>query len=239
MTKPQHLSSFVNSSIVIQVTDAAAPHGVDSTLPSALRSDLNISHQLFEGRAYAIIKDPLSLKYFRLPSEDFALASLFDGKRNVAAIRTAFLQQQPQAALKHTRDELTERITRFANELLLSGFLEATAAGVRQQQKMEAARRPVVTPWGLFMKALFLKIPLFDPDALLIRMEQPGSPQGRCDCAHAKQRNSNHLSPSNRPKKIKRIHANPAAVVTAFDAQERGLDRRKGVASQSVARCGS
>lgn len=172
MTKPQHLSSFVNSSSVIQVTDAAAPHDVDSTVPSALRSDLNISHQLFEGRAYAIIKDPLSLKYFRLPAEDYALASLFDGKRNVAAIRAAFLQQQPQAALKQTREELTERITRFSNELLLSGFLEATAAGVRQQQKMEAARRPIVTPWGLFMKALFLKIPLFDPDPLLIRLER-------------------------------------------------------------------
>jgi putative peptide zinc metalloprotease protein len=172
MPKPQRPSSFVNSSFVIQVTDTAAPHDVDSTVPSALRSDLNISHQLFEGRAYAIIKDPLSLKYFRLPSEDFALASLFDGKRNVTAIRAAFLQQQPQAALKQTHDELTERITRFANELLLSGFLEATAAGVRQQQKMEAARRPVVTPWGLFMKALFLKIPLVDPDPLLIRMER-------------------------------------------------------------------
>lgn len=152
--------------------DAPLPPDVTSTVPSALRSDLKISHQLFEGRAYAIIKDPLSLKYFRLPAEDYALAALFDGRRDVSAIRAAFLRQQPQAALNQTRDEITERILRFANELMLGGFLEATGAGVRQQQKLENLRQPVITPWSLFMKMLFLKIPLFDPDPLLIRMER-------------------------------------------------------------------
>jgi len=163
----------LNSALTIQeVTGSAAPADVDGTVPPALRSDLKISHQLFEGRSFAIIKDPLSLKYFRLPAEDFALASLFDGRRSVASIRSTFFQQQPQAGLNHTREELTERILRFAQELLLGGFLEATASGARQQQKLENLRQPVITPWSLFMKMLFLKIPLVDPDPLLIRMER-------------------------------------------------------------------
>ncbi len=156
---------------ITEVTAEKAPD-VESTVPSALRSDLMISHQLFEGRAFAIIKDPLSLKYFRLPAEDFALASFFDGKRDVAAIRAAFYQSQPQAALSQSRTEITERILRFANELLLGGFLETTAVAARHQQRLKTARQPVITPWGLFMKSLFLKIPLWDPDTVLIRMER-------------------------------------------------------------------
>lgn len=155
-----------------EITGQDSPPDVDATVPPALRSDLKISHQLSEGRAFVIVKDPLSLKYFRLPAEDFALASLLDGRRDVAGIRSTFLQQQPQAALSHTREELTQRILRFAQELSLGGFLEATGAGVRQQMKLESARQPVISPWSLFMKMLFLKVPLFDPDTLLIRLER-------------------------------------------------------------------
>jgi putative peptide zinc metalloprotease protein len=151
---------------------AETPGDVDHTVPSALRSDLSVSHQLFEGRAFAIIKDPLSLKYFRLPAEDFALASLFDGKRSVAEIRSAFLKGQPQAALSQTSSEMTERIRRFAQELLHGGFLETTVAAARHQQRLKQARPTHTTPWGLFMKSLFLKIPLWDPDGLLIRLER-------------------------------------------------------------------
>lgn len=155
-----------------EITGQDSPPDVDATVPPALRSDLKISHQLSEGRAFVIVKDPLSLKYFRLPAEDFALASLLDGRRDVAGIRSTFLQQQPQAALSHTPEELTQRILRFAQELSLGGFLEATGAGVRQQMKLESARQPVISPWSLFMKMLFLKVPLFDPDTLLIRLER-------------------------------------------------------------------
>ncbi|MES2738107.1 MAG: efflux RND transporter periplasmic adaptor subunit [Verrucomicrobiota bacterium] len=151
--------------------EAAQP--VDAMVPSALRSDLAISHQLFEGRAFAIIKDPLSLKYFRLPAEDHALAVLFDGARSVKEIREAFLRGHPHAGLADGTQAITTRIVAFANELLTAGFLEATGAGARRQLELKRLRHKPATPWGLFMKALFLKIPLWDPDALLIRLERP------------------------------------------------------------------
>lgn len=153
-----------------------APGGrreVDGVVPSALRADLAISRQLFEGRAYVIIKDPLSLKYFRLQAEDYALAALFDGRRSVAEVRAEFLRLYPHTALAQSAEGLTQRITAFASELLLAGFLEATAAGVRHQMAREKMRRKPVGPWGWFMKALFLKLPLWDPDRVLTRMERP------------------------------------------------------------------
>jgi putative peptide zinc metalloprotease protein len=156
--------------------DLFTPPGVDvdAVVPGALRSDLNISHQLFEGRSFAIIKDPLSLKYFRLPAEDYALAALYDGKRTVAMIRAAFSAAQPQVALRQTEQEMTERIQSFAQELLLAGFLETTAAATRHLLERDKLRRATqkTSPWDAFMKLLFLKIPLWDPDALLIRLER-------------------------------------------------------------------
>lgn len=148
----------------------------DLLVPSALRSDLAISHQLFEGRSHAIIKDPLSLKYFRLPAEDYALAALFDGRRNVAEICAAFWSAHPHAALMQGEKALRERVLAFAHELLMAGFLEATGAGVRRQLELRRLRKRPLSPWGLFMKALFLKIPLWDPDAFLIRLERPLRP---------------------------------------------------------------
>jgi len=158
----------------LSISDAVpeSPPSVDAVVPSALRSDLTISHQLFEGRSFTIIKDPMSLKYFRLPAEDYALAALFDGQRSVKEIREAFLQAHPHASLTQGMQRITERILAFANELLTAGFLEATAAGVRRQMELKRLRHRPATPWGLFMKSLFLKIPLSDPDALLIFLER-------------------------------------------------------------------
>ncbi len=146
----------------------------DLVMPSALRADLCISHQLFEGRSFAIIKDPLSLKYFRLPAEDFALAALFDGKSTVAAIRSAFTASQPHVALRQTQQQITDRIRSFAQELLHAGFLETTAAATRDLMQRDNHRRSnqTTSPWTWFMQILTLKIPLWDPDALLIRLEK-------------------------------------------------------------------
>lgn len=155
-----------------EVAEAASAREREAVVPPALRADLRVSHQLFEGRAFVIIKDPLSLKYFRLPAEDHALALLLDGRRSLGRIAEVFVQQQPQAGLVEDREALLRRVERFAAELQMGGFLEATAGAVRQQMRAEEARRRPASPWGLFMKLLFLQVPLFDPDRLLTRLER-------------------------------------------------------------------
>ena len=156
---------------ITEVADGAPPEP-DLLVPPALRADLETSRQRFEGHAFVVIKDPVSLKYFRLRAEDHALASLLDGRRSVREIRAAFLREHPHAALAQSEEALTQRIATFANELMLAGFLEATAAGVRRQIELQRRPKRPSTPWGWFMKALFLKIPLWDPDRLLTRLER-------------------------------------------------------------------
>lgn len=174
---------MVLSTTAAHVPDQAPPFLPGSQSASAedfvfpaLRRDLTISHQLFEGRAYAIIKDPLSLKYFRLAADDCTLAQLLDGQRSVAQVRAAYWRQQPQQRLTQTESYLTVRIQGLGRELELAGFLEASAEGVRRQMELKRLKHRPLTPWGLFMKALFLKIPLGDPDAILTRMERPLRP---------------------------------------------------------------
>ncbi|HYF37101.1 MAG TPA: hypothetical protein VD994_17510, partial [Prosthecobacter sp.] len=165
----------MSASMTVREVQADTPPDIDAVIPSALRSDLKISHQLFEGRAFVIVKDPISLKYFRLAAEDYSLASLFNGQSSITAIRAEFRRLHPHTALAQSEADLTQRIVRFANELLLGGFLEATGAGARKQLELKRsqAQSRSVSPLTLFMKALFLKIPLWDPDRLLTRMERP------------------------------------------------------------------
>lgn len=168
-----HASASVSPPFFL--TGSQATSAEDLVFP-ALRRDLTISHQLFEGRSYAIIKDPLSLKYFRLAADDCTLAQLLDGQRSVAQVRAAYWRQQPQQKLTQTENHLTARIQGLGRELELAGFLEASAEAVRRQMEMKRLKHRPLTPWGLFMKALFLKIPLGDPDALLTRLERPLRP---------------------------------------------------------------
>lgn len=172
----KHLVQVMNT-----VAAPADPHQrrgeeIEDRVPTALRQDLAISQQVFEGHAYTIVKDPLTLKYFRLGVEDFSLASLFDGRRTERQAEEAFVRLYPQAALAQDAQALRSRIQAFSQELATAGLLEATAAGVRHQLERQKQRQRSLSPWAWFMKGLFLKIPLWDPDRLLTRLERPLRP---------------------------------------------------------------
>ena len=44
-----------------------------------VRSDLAISPQRYEGRTYYVIKDPVSLRYYRFKEQEYFLLKLMDG----------------------------------------------------------------------------------------------------------------------------------------------------------------
>ncbi|HET6406905.1 MAG TPA: hypothetical protein VFG14_03410, partial [Chthoniobacteraceae bacterium] len=83
----------------VAVSPAAAQEKV--VLPG-LRTDLVVTQQLFEGRTYFVVKDPISLQYFRMTAEDYSLAMLFDGKRTFGEIRDIYSKQYPQVHLEYT-----------------------------------------------------------------------------------------------------------------------------------------
>ncbi len=140
----------------------------------ALRGDLLISRQIFEGRTYHIVKDPISLQYFRMSAEDYFLATLFDGRRSFGKIRELYAARYPHVRLEYSEDELNERVLRFANDLALLQFLRVQ--GQRLKARFDAAKKAKAKKgwfYNLVNKVFFSRFSVYDPDKLFGRMAKP------------------------------------------------------------------
>ena len=150
------------------------PPAQEHVVMPPLRRDLLISQTAFEGRTYYVVKDPISLQYFRMTAEDYYLATLFDGARTFGQIREAYVKRYPHVRLDYTTEELQERVLRFANDLALMQFL--SVQGMRLKARLDAQKNQKAKKKGLYNLAnqvFFFRFSLFDPDRLFGRMAKP------------------------------------------------------------------
>ena len=155
------------------VTAPPPPPQENVVLP-ALRSDLIVTQQVFEGRSYYVVKDPISLQYFRMTAEDYFLATLFDGRRTFGQIRELYVERFPHVQLDYTPEELNERVLRFANDLALLQFL--SVQGQRMKARWDAAKANKKKKGGLYELAnavFFFRRSILDPDVVFGRMARP------------------------------------------------------------------
>jgi len=155
-------------------TVTAQPQNREDIVLPALRSDLIVTKQTFEGRTFFIIKDPISLQYFRLNAEDYRLASLFDGKRTFRQIREEFVALFPHVLLEYSAEELNERLLRFSNDLALLHFL--SIQGIRLKQRYENMRTLKKKKFSLYAfanKIFFARFSVLDPDVIFGKMAKP------------------------------------------------------------------
>jgi putative peptide zinc metalloprotease protein len=153
---------------------APPPAAQENVVLPALRPDLVVTRQLFEGRSYFVVKDPISLQYFRMTAEDYYLATLFDGKRTFGIIRDLYVDRYPHVRLEYTPEELNERVLRFANDLALMQFL--SVQGQRLKARMDAAKVAKKKKKGLYdlaNKIFFFRRSIIDPDRAFGRMAKP------------------------------------------------------------------
>jgi putative peptide zinc metalloprotease protein len=158
---------------VAEPQSAPSPPQQENVILPPLRRDLIVTRQLFEGRVYYVVKDPISLQYFRMTAEDYFLATLFDGRRTFGTIRDLYLREFPHVRLENTPDEINERVLRFANDLALLQFL--SVQGMRLKARYDAARTRA-KKGGLYTlanKIFFFRFSLFDPDRIFGRMARP------------------------------------------------------------------
>ncbi|MGA3171263.1 MAG: efflux RND transporter periplasmic adaptor subunit [Chthoniobacteraceae bacterium] len=157
----------------------AAPHpppqqAAHAVIPP-LRSDLIVIKQFYEGRTFYVVKDPISLQYFRLTAEDYFLATLFDGKRDMRRIQQEYVERFPHLRLDFSEEEISERLSRFANDLGLLQFL--TIQGVQLKPRYDAIKRAKKHGKGGFYtfvnNMFFFRRSIFDPDKLFSRMAKP------------------------------------------------------------------
>src|SRR5215218_6112353 len=155
-------------------TAAPKPPQQEHVVMPPLRRDLVITQQKYEGRTYYVVKDPVSLQYFRMTAEDYYLATLFDGQRTFGKIRELYLAAFPHIRLEYTSDDVNERILRFANDLALLQFL--SVQGMRLKARYDAMKKRKASKgflYNLANKVFFFRFSLFDPDKLFAAMAKP------------------------------------------------------------------
>ncbi len=126
-----------------------------------LRSDLIFTTQLYEGKTCQVVKDPISMKYYRFSEREYYVLSLLDGKHTMEEVQKSFER-------RFRPDRLTlEDLESFARQLVTAGLVihesqNAAKHLFKQQQKQRRLKR-VATLTNI----LYVKIPLIDPDRLL------------------------------------------------------------------------
>ncbi|MFK7770429.1 MAG: site-2 protease family protein [Mariniblastus sp.] len=125
------------------------------------RPDLEVQQQSYQGRDYWVIKDPISLKYYRFEEEEFALLEMLDGQSSPDQIKRRFdYRFAPQ---KITMQELYQ----FAGMLYRSSLVVSDAPNQgaellkRGEKTRKAERRQSLT------NILSIRYKGFDPDHLL------------------------------------------------------------------------
>lgn len=129
-----------------------------------LRPDLDIAPHRYEGKIYYIVKDPVSLRYYRFKEQEHFLLRLMDGEHTLDDAQKAFEKQ-------FRPERLTlEDLEGFAQQLLTVGLAhnESPQAG---KQLYDRRKKRLRREWtATFTNILYIKIPVIDPDKLLTRM---------------------------------------------------------------------
>ena len=128
-----------------------------------LRATVQVYRQHYRGQMWHVIQDPGSNQFHRLSSPAYHLVALLDGRRTVAdAWRTVSDALGDEAP---TQGEAIQLMGQLYTSNLLQADLPPDAKGLFERYRRRV-RREVQ---GYLMNLLFIRIPLYDPDAFLDR----------------------------------------------------------------------
>src|SRR6202795_4315845 len=129
-----------------------------------VRSDLDVAPQKYEGRTYYVVKDPVSLRYYRFKEQEHFLIRMMNGTHTLDDAQKEFEK-------RFRPDRLTlEDLEQFGQQLLTAGLAqnESPQAGKKLFDRRKKPRRMEILQ--ALTNILYIKIPIFDPEKLLTRM---------------------------------------------------------------------
>lgn len=131
-----------------------------------VRADLGITPQKYEGKTHYVVKDPVSLRYYRFNEQEYFVVRHFDGKQTLEDTQKEFEREFRPHRLTF------EDLEAFAQQLLQAGLVqhETAQAGKTLYEKRRKQRR--LQRIATISNILYIKLPLFDPDKLLTWMLQ-------------------------------------------------------------------
>jgi putative peptide zinc metalloprotease protein len=125
------------------------------------RPDLGITPQKYEGKTYYVVKDPVSLRYYRFKEQEHYLLQQMDGATTLDQAQKNFENRFRPERLK------LEDLEQFGQQLLQAGLVqnEAPQSGKLLYENRQKRRRMEML--GTWTNILYIKIPIFDPEKIL------------------------------------------------------------------------
>jgi putative peptide zinc metalloprotease protein len=129
-----------------------------------LRTDLEITPQLYEGRTYYVIKDPVSLQYWRFREQERFILDLLDGE-------TTLDDAQKKYELRFRPERITlEELEGFAQQCMNAGLARNDSPQLGRQLLERRGKRRRREWLNRAMNILAIQIPVFDPEHILTVM---------------------------------------------------------------------
>src|SRR6478672_2087762 len=117
-----------------------------------IRADLAIAPQKYEGRTYFVVKDPVSLRYYRFKEHEHFLIRLMDGKHTLDDAQKEFEK-------RFRPDRLTlEDLEQFGQQLLTAGLAQNEAPQAGKQLFDRRAKRRRMEWLQTLTNILYIKI---------------------------------------------------------------------------------
>jgi len=133
-----------------------------SDLRPRLRGGVRVQRQRYRGETWYLLADEASGKQHRINAAAYEFIGRFDGRASVNELWSLLLERFGEAA--PDQDEIVRTLQRLAEAELVQ-LQGADIAGLfRRSAERARRRRPLVNP-------LAFSLPLFDPSALLARIE--------------------------------------------------------------------
>ncbi|MFN0195734.1 MAG: HlyD family efflux transporter periplasmic adaptor subunit [Planctomycetaceae bacterium] len=130
-------------------------------IPLIMRDDLVKQRIRYQGEAYWVIKDPVSLTYNRLqPAQHYAL-TLLDGTKSLEQLRELLRREFP--ALHLTLAEIQQLVTDLHQKGLVYSQRPGQGANLLQQRRNRFRKKV----WSTLVNIMYLRLPGWDPEGAL------------------------------------------------------------------------
>src|SRR5437763_1873814 len=129
-----------------------------------VRADLIITEQRYEGKRHYVVKDPVSLRYYRFNEQEYFVFKHFDGKHTMEETQKAFEAEYRPQRLTH------EDLEAFARQLLTAGLVQHESSRAADELLDSRKKQRRMQRLATLTNILYVKIPIIDPDRLLTYM---------------------------------------------------------------------
>jgi putative peptide zinc metalloprotease protein len=138
---------------------------VPQTLPK-VRSDVEITEQVYYGKPCYVLKDPTTLRYYRLRPPEYTIYRMLDGEATLDDVLKVLAERFPEE--EYDRQAVMNFIIMLRGASLLQGSgAESTEYLLKRKEMMKK---------GFIKKIrrefLFYRIPILDPDRMLNWLER-------------------------------------------------------------------